>query len=83
MRVAVEPGRRRRTTLRPGQEVMLNEAFTSSRPAAFERVGEVVIAQGDSWTTDRALVVAHADEERVVHARRAAARAAACGSATP
>ncbi len=52
--------------LQPGQEVMLNEAFNVVAAGAFERVGEIVIVK-ELIDDDRALVVAHADEERVVH----------------
>src|SRR3954471_23484033 len=51
--------------LQPGQEVMLNEAFNVVAARAFERTGEIVILK-DVIDDDRALVVAHADEERVV-----------------
>jgi proteasome-associated ATPase len=53
--------------LRPGQEVMLNEAFNVVAARAFERVGEIVILKELLDDGERALVVAHADEERVVH----------------
>jgi len=68
-------GRRMRLTVSPtvevaelqrGQQVRLNEALTVVEGGAFERVGEVSSLReviGD----DRALVVGHADEERVVH----------------
>jgi len=52
--------------LRRGQQVRLNEALTVVEGGAYERVGEVSSLReliGD----DRALVVGHADEERVVH----------------
>ncbi|NLT55397.1 MAG: proteasome ATPase [Actinomycetales bacterium] len=52
--------------LRPGQEVMLNEAFNIVGVREYERVGEIV-ALKEVIGSDRALVVAHADEERVVH----------------
>ncbi|MFN8081994.1 MAG: proteasome ATPase [Kineosporiaceae bacterium] len=53
-------------TLRPGQEVMLNEAFNVVAAREFDRTGEIVILK-ELLDEDRALVVAHADEERVVH----------------
>jgi proteasome-associated ATPase len=53
-------------TLRPGQEVMLNEAFNVVAAREFDRSGEIVILK-ELLDADRALVVAHADEERVVH----------------
>ncbi|MBL8928911.1 MAG: proteasome ATPase [Kineosporiaceae bacterium] len=52
--------------LRPGQEVMLNEAFNVVAAREYERTGEIVILK-EVLGEDRALVVAHADEERVVH----------------
>ena len=51
--------------LRPGQEVMLNEALTVVEAGGYEPVGEIVTVKellGDG----RALVVGRADEERVV-----------------
>ncbi len=53
-------------SLRPGQEVMLNEAFNVVAAREFDRVGEIVILK-EVLDEDRALVVAHADEERVVY----------------
>ncbi len=64
MRVAVSPSVET-ADLQPGQEVMLNEAFNVVAARAFERTGEIVILK-DVIDDDRALVVAHADEERVV-----------------
>jgi proteasome-associated ATPase len=64
MRVAVSPAVET-GNLRPGQEVMLNEAFNVVAARTFERTGEIVILK-DVIDPDRALVVAHADEERVV-----------------
>jgi proteasome-associated ATPase len=65
MRVAVSPSVTVED-LRPGQEVMLNEAFNVVSAREFERVGEIVILK-EVLDEERALVVAHADEERVVH----------------
>ncbi|GAA2727949.1 proteasome ATPase [Cellulomonas aerilata] len=53
------------TTLRPGQEVMLNEALTVVEAGGYEPVGELVTVK-ELLGGDRALVVGHADEERVV-----------------
>jgi proteasome-associated ATPase len=64
MRVSVSPSVTP-DDLRPGQEVMLNEAFNIVSAREFERIGEIVILK-DLIDDDRALVVAHADEERVV-----------------
>ena len=65
LRVAVspdiEPGQ-----LRRGQEVMLNEATNVIRAMEFERVGEVVMLKEILEDGERALVIGHADEERVV-----------------
>jgi proteasome-associated ATPase len=69
-------GRKLRVTVSPavdvpelqrGQEVMLNEAMNVVRALEFERQGEVVLLKEVLEGGDRALVVAHADEERVVH----------------
>ena len=51
--------------LGPGQEVMLNEALAVVAVREYERIGEVVSLK-ELLDDDRALVVAHADEERVV-----------------
>ncbi len=70
----VSSGRKMRVSVSPtvpvaelhaGQEVMLNEAFNVVAAREFERTGEIVILK-DLIEEDRALVVAHADEERVV-----------------
>ncbi len=52
--------------LRPGQEVVLNEALNVVLAQAYETVGEVVMLKETLAGGDRALVIAHADEERVV-----------------
>jgi proteasome-associated ATPase len=52
--------------LRPGQEVVLNEALNVVLAQAYETVGEVVMLKETLDGGDRALVIAHADEERVV-----------------
>ena len=49
----------------PGQEVMLNEALNVVAVRGFERTGELVTLK-ELLDDERALVVAHADEERVV-----------------
>jgi proteasome-associated ATPase len=64
MRVALSPSVDA-DALGPGQEVVLNEALNVVRAAAFERTGEMVTLK-ELLDDDRALVVAHADEERVV-----------------
>ena len=53
------------THLRPGQEVMLNEALTVVEVGGYEPVGELVTVK-ELLEGDRALVVGRADEERVV-----------------
>jgi len=53
-------------TLRAGQEVMLNEALNVVRAMEWERVGEVVMLKELLGDGERALVIGHADEERVV-----------------
>ncbi|MGN6250224.1 MAG: proteasome ATPase [Marmoricola sp.] len=52
--------------LRQGQEVMLNEALNVVAALAYESVGEVVMFKELLADGDRALVIANADEERVV-----------------
>jgi proteasome-associated ATPase len=66
LRVAVSP---EVTTadLRHGQEVMLNEAMNVVAARGFERAGEVVMLKEILDGGDRALVVGHTDEERVVY----------------
>jgi proteasome-associated ATPase len=66
MRVAVSPSIEL-DELSAGQEVMLNEAFNVVAVRAFEEVGEIVILKELMDGGLRALVTAHADEERVVH----------------
>jgi len=65
MRVSVSPSIERDELL-AGQEVMLNEAFNIVAAKDYERTGEIVIIK-EIIDEERALVVAHADEERVVH----------------
>lgn len=52
--------------LQRGQEVMLNEALNVVAALEFEEVGEVVMFKELLADGDRALVIANADEERVV-----------------
>ncbi len=52
--------------LRPGQEVMLNEALNVVAALDYEEVGEVVMFKELLADGERALVIASADEERVV-----------------
>ena len=68
--------------LRRGQEVMLNEAMNVVRALEFERVGEVVMLKEMLEDGDRALVVGHTDEERVVHLADDPARRSRCAPAT-
>ncbi len=49
-----------------GQEVMLNEALNVVEALDFEQVGEVVMLKEILADGERALVIANADEERVV-----------------
>ena len=53
-------------TLVKGQEVMLNEALNVVAALDFEEVGEVVMFKELLADGERALVIANADEERVV-----------------
>ncbi|MGZ8179635.1 proteasome ATPase [Williamsia sp. SKLECPSW1] len=52
--------------LRRGQTVRLNEALTIVEACEFDSVGEISTLREVLGTGDRALVVGHADEERVV-----------------
>ncbi len=52
--------------LRRGQEVMLNEALNVVAALEYEEVGEVVMLKEVLADGDRVLVIANADEERVV-----------------
>ncbi len=63
MRVAISPSIGD-DALHPGQEVMLNEAMNVVAARGYERVGEIVTLK-ELLGSDRALVVGHADEERV------------------
>jgi proteasome-associated ATPase len=53
--------------LQHGQEVMLNEAMNVVAARGFERAGEVVMLKEILDGGDRALVIGHTDEERVVY----------------
>jgi proteasome-associated ATPase len=53
-------------TLSRGQTVRLNEALTIVEACEFDTVGEISTLREVLGTCDRALVVGHADEERVV-----------------
>jgi len=53
-------------SLRRGQEVMLNEALNVVAAFAYEQVGEVVMLKEVLADGDRVLVIANADEEKVV-----------------
>jgi proteasome-associated ATPase len=66
LRVAVSP-EVKTDELRHGQEVMLNEAMNVVAARGFERAGEVVMLKEILEGGDRALVVGHTDEERVVY----------------
>jgi len=54
-------------SLRHGQEVMLNEAMNVVEARGFERAGDVVMLKEILDGGDRALVIGHTDEERIVH----------------
>ncbi|MEE1929172.1 proteasome ATPase [Streptomyces sp. TRM 70351] len=58
---SVEPG-----ALERGQEVMLNEALNVVEAMEFERAGDIVTLKEVLEDGERALVVGHTDEERVV-----------------
>jgi proteasome-associated ATPase len=65
LRVAVSP-EVELDSLKPGQEVMLNEAMNIVRAMDWERIGEVVMLKEILGDGERALVTGHTDEERVV-----------------
>jgi proteasome-associated ATPase len=65
LRVNVSPGIEIED-LQRGQEVMLNEALNVVAALEFETQGEVVMLKEVFADGERALVIAHADEERVV-----------------
>jgi len=65
MRVSVSPGIEI-AELRPGQELVLNEALNVVVALGYETVGEVVMLKELLEGGDRALVISHADEERIV-----------------
>ncbi|GAB2977952.1 proteasome ATPase [Nocardioides montaniterrae] len=65
LRVAVSPAVDV-ATLQRGQEVMLNEALNVVGAFEFETVGEVVMLKEVLADGERVLVIANADEERVV-----------------
>ncbi|OMI37181.1 proteasome ATPase [Streptomyces sparsogenes] len=52
--------------LRRGQEVMLNEALNVVEAMEFERAGDIVTLKEVLEDGERALVIGHTDEERVV-----------------
>src|SRR3954468_2415413 len=66
LRVAVSPAVDA-SALQRGQEVLLNDALNIVDALGFERAGEVVMLKEILEGGDRALVISHADEERVVH----------------
>jgi proteasome-associated ATPase len=65
LRVAVSPALDVQE-LRRGQEVLLNDALNIVDAFGFERSGEVVMLKEVLDGGDRALVISHADEERIV-----------------
>jgi proteasome-associated ATPase len=65
LRVTVSPAVELDTLTR-GQEVMLNEALNVVAALDFEQIGEVVMLKEILADGDRVLVIANADEERVV-----------------
>jgi proteasome-associated ATPase len=52
--------------LRPGQEVVLNEALNVVVAEGYESAGEIVMLKELLEDGERALVISHSDEERVV-----------------
>jgi proteasome-associated ATPase len=65
MRVSVSPSIELED-IRPGQELVLNEALNVVIALGYETVGEVVMLKELLEGGDRALVISHADEERIV-----------------
>src|SRR3954452_11521852 len=65
LRVNVSPGVELDGLVR-GQEVMLNEALNVVAALDFEQIGEVVMFKELLADGERALVIAHADEQRVL-----------------
>jgi proteasome-associated ATPase len=65
LRVAISPTIDA-ASLRRGQEVMLNEAMNVVRALEFERHGDVMVVKEMLEGGDRALVLSHSDDERVV-----------------
>ncbi len=65
LRVAVAPGVDLEGLL-PGREVMLNEALNIIAVHGYEKVGEIVSFKEILGDGERALVIGHTDEERVV-----------------
>src|ERR1035437_6711960 len=65
MRVSVSPGIEL-DELRAGQELVLNEELNVVIALGYETVGEVVMLKEILDGGDRALVISHADEERIV-----------------
>src|ERR1700742_3518412 len=65
MRVNVSPNVEL-SELRPGQEVVLNEALNVVIAQSYETVGEVVMLKEVLADSSRALVISQADEERIV-----------------
>ncbi len=65
MRVSVSPSIEL-DGLRQGQELVLNEALNVVVALGYETVGEVVMLKELLEGGDRALVISHADEERIV-----------------
>ncbi|HXC77515.1 MAG TPA: proteasome ATPase [Candidatus Acidoferrum sp.] len=66
LRVAVSP-EVQVEQLQHGQEVMLNEAMNVVAARGHERAGDIVMLKELLAGGDRALVIGHTDEERVVH----------------
>ena len=65
LRVTVSPSVEAEDLLR-GQEVMLNEALNIVAARSFERLGEVMLLKEILEGGDRALVITHTDDERIV-----------------
>jgi proteasome-associated ATPase len=64
MRVSVSPSIDM-DDLKPGQEVVLNEALNVVIAQGFETIGEVVMLKEVLEDGERALVISHSDEERI------------------
>ena len=69
LRVSVSPNLNREDLL-PGRELVLNESMNIIALRDYERVGEIVILKEVMEDGERAIVVGHTDEERIIRLSR-------------